>query len=152
MKKGAFLALAALAVLLAFAGCGGGDDETTALTKAEFAKQANAACKEHRKEREELFQEVSSSIDASEVTRADQEMLIDKVLLEPYEKTIESLKSLGAPEGDEEQVEAIIAAMEKTVKKVEENPLLALRSSSQFAEPNSLSGKYGLTECDGSRS
>ncbi len=42
MKKGAFLALvAALVALLAFAGCGGGDD-TTELTKAEFTKQANA--------------------------------------------------------------------------------------------------------------
>lgn len=151
MKKGAFLALAVLAALLAFAGCGG-DDETTALTKAEFAKQANAACKEHREEREKLFTEVSNTIDPSEVTRADQEMLIDKVLLEPYEKTIESLKSLGAPEGDEKQVEALLAAMEKTVKKIEANPLLALRSSSQFEEPNTLAGKYGLKECDGSQS
>jgi hypothetical protein len=147
MKKGAFLALvAALVALLAFAGCGGGDD-TTEVTKAEFTKQANAGCKEHTKERDELFKKVSSEIDASEVTRADQERLISEVLLPPFEKDIENLKSLGAPAGDEQQVEAIIEAMEKSVDKVEAKPLVALRSSSQFAEARALAVKYGLTDC-----
>ncbi|HEU4739361.1 MAG TPA: hypothetical protein VFS54_09820 [Solirubrobacterales bacterium] len=148
MKKGAFLALVAAlaAALLAFAGCGGGD-ETTVLTKAEFTKQANAGCKEHDKEREQLFREVSKTIDPSEVTRKDQEGLISEVLLPPYEKDIENLESLGAPEGDEQQVEAIIAAMEKSIDNVEAKPLVALRSTSQFAEANELAKKYGLDDC-----
>lgn len=148
MKKGAFLALMAvlMAALLAFAGCGGGD-ETTSLTKAEFTKQANAACKEHAKERDELFKKVSNEIDASEVTRKDQEMLISDVLLPPYEKNIESLESLGAPEGDEEKIEALIEAMEGSIEKVEAQPLVALRTTTQFAEPNALAQKYGLDDC-----
>lgn len=147
MKKGAFLALtAALAALLVFAGCGG-DDETSALTKAEFTKQANAGCKEHDQERNELFKEVSNEIDPSEVTRADQEMLITDVLLPPYEKDIENLQSLGAPAGDEQRVEEIIEAMEKAVEKVEAKPLVALRNSNQFAEANALAAKYGLDDC-----
>jgi len=147
MKKGYFLALvAAIAALLALAGCGGGDDTTT-LTKVEFTKQANAGCKEHTKEREELFKEVTSKLDPSEVTRADQEKLISEVLLPPFEKDIENLKSLGAPAGDEEQVEAIIVAMEKAIKKVEAKPLVALRTTSQFAEAKALAQKYGLDDC-----
>ncbi|HEU4461280.1 MAG TPA: hypothetical protein VFR75_01685 [Solirubrobacterales bacterium] len=148
MKKGSILALVAVfaAALLAVSGCGGGD-ETTVLTKAEFTKQANAGCKEHDKEREELFKEVSKSIDPSEVTRKDQEGLVSDVLLPPYEKDVENLESLGAPEGDEQQVEAIVAAMEKSIDDVEAKPLVALRSTSQFAEPNELAEKYGLEDC-----
>jgi hypothetical protein len=147
VKKGAFPALLAILVaMLVISGCGGGD-ETTALTKAEFTKQANAGCKEHDKEREQLFKEVSKSIDPSEVTRKDQEGLISEVLLPPYEKDIENLESLGAPEGDEQQVEAIIAAMQKSVDNVEAKPLVALRSTSQFAESNELAKKYGLDDC-----
>lgn len=147
MKKGTILTLvAAVVALLAFAGCGGGD-ETTSLTKAEFTKQANAGCKEHTKEREELFQAAIKEIDSSEATRADQAKLIDEVLIPPFEKDIENLKSLGAPEGDEEQVKEIIQAMEKAVKKVEAKPLVALRSSSQFAEARAAAVKYGLNDC-----
>ena len=136
----------ALVALFAFAGCGGGDD-TTQLTKAEFTKQANAGCKEHSKERDELFKKVTSELDASEVTRADQENLIDEVLLPPFEKDIENLKSLGAPAGDEQQVEEIIKAMEDAIKNVEEKPLVALRTNSQFAEARAAAVKYGLDDC-----
>lgn len=147
MKKGAILALAAaLVALLAFAGCGGGD-ETTELTKAEFTKQANAGCKEHSKERDELFKQVTNELDPSEVTRADQENLISEVLLPPFEKDIENLKSLGAPAGDEQQVEEIIKAMEDAVKDVEDKPLVALRTNSQFAEARAAAVKYGLDDC-----
>lgn len=147
MKKGAFLALmAALVVLLAFAGCGG-DDETSSLTKAEFTKQANAGCKEHNQEQNKLFKEVTDALDPSEVTRADQEKIVTEVLLPPYEKDIENLKSLGAPAGDEQRIEDIIEAMEKAVKKIEAQPLVALRTTSQFAEANALLEKYGLNDC-----
>lgn len=147
MKKGAFLTLTvALTALLVFAGCGG-DDETSSLTKAEFTKQANAGCKEHDQERNELFKEVTNELDPSEVTRADQEMLITDVLLPPYEKDIENLKSLSAPAGDEQRVEELIEAMEKAVEKVEAKPLVALRNSNQFAEANALAVKYGLDDC-----
>ena len=147
MKKGAFPALLAILIaMLAIAGCGGGDD-TSSLTKAEFTKQANAGCKEHTKEREKLFKEVSATIDPSEVTRKDQEMLISDVLLPPYEKDIENIQSLGAPEGDEQQVEDIVKAMEKSVENVEAKPLVALRDTSQFAEANELAKKYGLDDC-----
>jgi hypothetical protein len=147
MRKGAIPAVVAILVaMFAISGCGGGDD-TTSLTKAEFTKQANAACKEHTKEREKLFKEVSATIDPSEVTRKDQEMLISDVLLPPYEKDIENIQSLGAPEGDEQQVEDIVKAMENSVKNVEAKPLVALRNSTQFAEADELAKKYGLEAC-----
>lgn len=147
MKKGTFLAVSGLLiiVLLAVAGCGGGDDDE--LTKAEFVKQGNAACKESKTEQQQLFQTVSKSIKPSEVTKADQEKLVTEVLIPPYEKNIETLDDLGAPAGDEEEVEAIIKAMESSIDKVEANPLVALRTTLQFAGANSLAAKYGLTDC-----
>jgi hypothetical protein len=145
VKKGTFLACGLLVVALLIAGCG--DSEESSLTKAEFVKQANAACKEHADERNELFQKVSKTIKASEVTKADQEMLIDEVLIPPYEKNIESIEDLGAPEGDEEKVENITEEMEKAIEKIEANPLVALRSTIQFAGANAALSKYGLDAC-----
>ena len=148
MKKGRFLAVLGFVVAaLVVAGCGGGDDEPSALTKAEFVKQGNSICKEGRSEREKLFQTFTAEVKAGQVTREDQESLVTVILKPPYEKTIEGLEGLGAPEGDEKKVEAIIAAMEKGLAKAEANPLVSLRSNIQFAEANSLAAKYGLTEC-----
>lgn len=147
MKKGSLVALLGfLVAALLVAGCGG-DDETSSLTKAEFVKQANAICKEGRAEREDLFKTFTEEIKSGKATREDQESLVTVVLKPPYEKTIESLKGLGAPEGDEKQVEAIIAAMEKGLEKAEDNPLVSLRTNIQFAEANSLAAKYGLKDC-----
>lgn len=140
----AFLGFLVAALLIA--GCGG-DDETSALTKAEFVKQANAICKEGRSEREELFKTFTAEVKSGDVSREDQESLVTVVLKPPLEKTIESLEGLGAPEGDEKQVEAITAAMKKGLEKAEANPLVALRTNIQFAESNNLSAKYGLTDC-----
>jgi hypothetical protein len=147
VKKGSLLAvLGFLVAVLAVAGCGGGD-ETSSLTKAEFVKQGNAVCKEKKSEREDLFQTFTKEVGSGDVTKADQEALVAEVLQPPYEATIEGLKDLGAPEGDEQQIEAITEAMEKALEKAEANPLVSLRTNIQFAEANALAVKYGLTDC-----
>jgi len=148
VKRGssvAFLGLLVVAMLVVV-GCGGGD-ETTALTKAEFVKQANAACAEGKSEREKDFNEYVKTTDPSEVTKANQESLVDEIFKPPYEQSIEAIKSLGAPEGDEQQVEAITAAMEDGLKQAEAKPLVTLRTNVQFAKANALAVKYGLTDC-----
>lgn len=151
MKKGVFLSLlGVLAVMsLAIVGCGDGDDETTAsLTRAEFVSQANAVCVRGTKERSAKFREAAKEAKPGQTfSDADREQVVRDVLIPPYRKVIEDLKKLGAPEGDEQEVEAIVEAMEEAADKVEADPGPAVQSTVQFTEANKLSAEYGLTDC-----
>jgi hypothetical protein len=139
------VSLAALSLLLA--GCGGGDDETSSLTRKEFLKQGNAICAEQTAKRNKLIQDAIAGLDQSKLLpKAEREQIVVDALA-PYAETPEKLAALGAPEGDEEKVEAIVEAMEKAAKDAEANPAKALTSTEQFAEANELSTEYGLTSC-----
>lgn len=148
MKKGSVFLLSGVlaAAVLIFAGCGGGDDETTALTKAEFVKQANAICKEAEKERLSLFKQVVATVDP-DGTKQERDKALREVIVEPYEGAAQEIESLGAPSGDEAKISALVDAMEASLRKVEKNPRLVGRTNIQFAEPNKLANEYGLTDC-----
>jgi hypothetical protein len=148
--KGVFLtgcAILAAAAML-FAGCGDSDDATASLTRAEFIKQGNAICKKGEKERGKVLKAAFDLYNQGEkVTRKSRENLVVNVLVEPYRKMTGQLADLGAPEGDEAKVEAIIKSMEKSAKDAEQEPLTAFDSIAPFAESNKLNKEYGLTSC-----
>jgi hypothetical protein len=147
VKKGSVFLFSGVLVLaaLVFAGCGGGD-ETTSLSKAEFVKQANAICKEAEQERLNLFKQVTASVspDASKKVR---DKALHEIIVAPYEGAAEEIESLGAPSGDEATIEALVEAMEASLRKVEKNPRLIASSTVQFAESNKMANDYGLTNC-----
>lgn len=69
--------------------------------------------------------------------------------LPPIQATAEELGELGAPEGDEEQIAAIIEGMEETVEASEEEPMSVIEgtgsgSGGPFDEVNKLAAKYGF--------
>lgn len=150
MNKGIFrtvvIALAAaLAVLVA--GCGGGDDETSSLTRQQFVKQANAICQEQTQKRNKVIQDAIADTDQNKLLPKSEREDIIVEALPPYAETPEKLEALGAPEGDEEKVEEILEAMEKAAADAKADPSKALTSTEQFEEANKLSGDYGLTSC-----
>jgi hypothetical protein len=148
VKKGSFFLLSGvLAVaILVFAGCGGGGDETTSLTKSEFVKQANAICKEAEQERLDLFKQVAATVDP-DGSKKERDKAIHDVIIVPYEGAAKEIESLGAPSGDEAKISALVEAMEASLRKVEKNPRLIANSTVQFAEANKLANDYGLTNC-----
>lgn len=148
MKKGSVFLMAAVlaAAVLIFAGCGGGGDETTALTKAEFVKQANAICKEAEQERLNEVKRVIATVDP-DGTKQERDKAVQDVFVDPYEGAAEEIESLGAPSGDGAKIEALTDAMKASLRKVEKNPRLVGRSNIQFAESNKLANDYGLTNC-----
>lgn len=151
--------LAALAVLLAFAaGCGGGDGDTSgktsgektaapALTKDDFVKQANAIC---RKTDETQTSELGTYVKEhpkAEDSKAGQEKMVSAVGLPPVQKEAEELAELGAPKGDEAQVEAIVSGIEAALVKAEADPAAVLESNTPFDAAGKLATKYGLKDC-----
>lgn len=121
------------------------------LSKQQYVKQANAIC---TRSREKRFEELDAFREENPIEGENgQDEYLAAVLPEIYAPSMSSmlseLRDLGAPKGDEKQVEAIIVAFEDWVDTAEdlegdEPP------SDFFNEVNratTLAGTYGLTQC-----
>lgn len=148
-------AAAAAAVLAALvAGCGGGDettDETVTLTKVEFIKQGDAICQAGNKEIEEGFEEFAKENNLPENKEPSKEQgveLVETVLLPNIQQQGEELRELGAPEGDEEQVEEILDSLDEAVAEGEDDPeSLFSGDTDPFGKPNQMASDYGFKVC-----
>jgi len=147
--------LPAIAVLVALAalvaGCGGGDDttdETVTLTKAEFIKQGDAICKEANEENETEAEEFAEENDFT-LEKASEEQLeeaVAEVLVPSLNKQVEELDALGAPEGDEDQVEEIVVSLEDVAGEIEDDPS-AVFDEKTLQKPSQLAKAYGFKVC-----
>lgn len=149
-----FAALALLAIVVA--GCGGGSDSTntdattSSLTKAEFLKQGNAVCAKGNKEIEEGFEEFEkeNGLQNKRPTNAQLTEAIETIVIPKVRQQIEGVKALGAPSGEEAEVEAITDAAEEALEKGEEDPAaLAGGKADPFTKANKLANEYGLVKC-----
>jgi hypothetical protein len=142
--------LAALACLGLLAACGGGEETTEALTKSEFIAQGDEICAAGEKEVEdgaEAFAE-ENDVDTESPTRAEQEEVVADVFVPSLRKQADELGELPAPEGEEEQVEAIISALEDATEELEDDPgLLFASGKSPLDKPTELASEYGFEEC-----
>lgn len=153
MNKASLLALAALVALAALlAGCGGGeettDSATVTLTKAEFIKQGDAICKEANEENEAEAEEYAEE-NGFTLEKASDEQLeeaVGDVLVPSLERQADELDALGAPEGDEEQVEEIVVALEDATGEIADDPSLVFEGKT-LEEPNELAKAYGFEVC-----
>lgn len=149
-------ALAVLAaVVMVAAGCGSDSDtsgnDSSTLTKAEFLKQGNAVCAKGNEEIEAGFEEFSEEHNLSEKKQPSQAQLeeaIESILIPGIRKQIDGLEALGAPSGEEAEVEAILSAAEEALEKGEEDPsVLAGETNGPFIKANKLAREYGLAKC-----
>lgn len=126
--------LAVLAMGILVAGCGddgdsgasgtafsgAGDDAAGSLDREEFVKQANAACLQQSKDYSaEVTQFVEGNAGAEGLTEQDVALAAIKAIVVPItEAQIAAIRRIGAPEGDEEEVEAALAAQEQAIADV----------------------------------
>lgn len=151
MSKLLIAAVAAVALAALVAGCGGGDettDETVTLTKAEFIKQGDAICKESgdqsEKEAEEFAEENGFTLEKASTEQLEE--AVAEVLVSTLRQQADEISALGAPEGDEEQVEEIITSLEGATDEIEDEPKLVFEEK-VFDEPNELAQDYGFKVC-----
>ena len=145
-KKVAGAAVLVAAVLVAV-GCGGGSDTSTptALSKAQYVKQANAICKKGQQEREAAVNEFVEENDVKPGESRGPELI--EVVLPTLRETFDELSELPAPKGDEDTVAEIIEAYEEPLGKIEENPGVALGYHKFFYRPDKMAVDYGLEDC-----
>jgi hypothetical protein len=136
--------IVAVAFALVASGCGGGG--SSSLSKAEFSKKATEICKRAESERAELIQAASQKFSGKKITAAAQEQIILEAL-PSYEKAAQNIKDLGAPEGEEKKVEALVEAMEEAVENVKADPGTATTGDIPFKKANKAAEEVGANGC-----
>jgi hypothetical protein len=155
LNKALLVAIAAVFALAALvAGCGGGDDttdETVTLTKTEFIKQGDAICKEGNEEISEGFEEYAEENDLPQNKEPSTEQgieITETVILPNVQQQAEEIRELGAPEGDEDQVDELLTSLEDAVAEGEDDPELLFKGDTDpFAKVNELATDYGFKVC-----
>ena len=147
MKWKTIALLFATAALIA--GCGDDEDsgdsgasDSGSLTKAEYLEQGNAICAKYNKQLDELFPQIPGSPGTPAFDSFTEEQIVPIL-----ETQISEVEALPAPEGDEEQVEAIFTAANEGLDTLEDDP--SALAGDAFTEANQLANDYGLTECGG---
>jgi hypothetical protein len=142
-----------MAIAIVAAGCGSSSDDSTkttaALTKAELIAQGDAICKKGNaaieREADEFAED--NNVDTEKPTRAQQEEVIIDVVAPGVRKQGEEISELTPPSGDEAEIEAVVAAVEKGSDEMESDPSKLIEGKSPLAEGSKLANNYGFEEC-----
>jgi hypothetical protein len=148
---------------LVAAGCGGNDDDDTSattattgaagdepLSKEQFILSADQICARGDQEIEKAAGEVFQQ--GQQPSREEQEQFITDTVLPNVQQQIDGIRALPAPEGDEDQVTAILDAAQEAIDTGEADPaaLTGQGADDPFAEANKLAEDYGLKSCGSS--
>lgn len=153
-KRLLVLLVGVFALGLVAAGCGSSDDstdtveETVTLTKAEFIKQGDEICKQTEADSETEAEEFAkeNGFTLEDASEEQLEEAVAEVLVPVLDRQVEEIGALGVPEGDEQQVEEILAAVEDASAEVADDPSLAFEGE-PLKEADKLAKDYGFKVC-----
>ena len=146
LTRGMTLAAPLILVLVA-AGCGSSSKSTPALTKAEFLKKGNAICKNGNQQINAAAKKTFPK--NKKPSQAQLTQFATRTLAPTIQAEISGVKALGAPQGDEAQVKAMVDSAQAALDKGKKNPALLAGNNNLFAQSNKLTKAYGLTACGG---
>jgi hypothetical protein len=157
--RGCLVVAAAVAAFLLAAGCGGGSGntgsttvgeitvQTGSLSKDEFVAKANEICRTARKE---FNSEYEKFLNSPQGKQGSQSALIKEVVelffLPHFEKEIEQISELGAPQDYAAEAASYMNALKKQLDQAKENPPGVL-TSGVFQKPIAVARKAGLNGC-----
>ena len=131
-----------------------GDEGGATITKAAFIKQGNAICAASQ---ERIADQGTKFFDRAEKTGKNEGLefeIIESVLAPEFQTLVDHLEALGVPSGDEEEVEAMIAAFQQRADLASEDPQGFFKAEGQTGGPltvkaETLAKEYGLKACGG---
>lgn len=135
-------------------GCGGEDDASADVTKAQFVKEAEAICADRKKEWEAVVdvfikeneakvKKTGKATSTKEGREKSQEIL-DKSLLPLLQGEQEELEALESPEADEAKVEEMLQKRAEGIETLEDEGVNALSSDETFGTFDKDAKAYGL--------
>jgi hypothetical protein len=137
--------------IFVLAGCGSSadGDDGGALTKAEFIKQADQICQATDKVQRDGLKDFFSKQPKAPVNQEINEEVVVEVGLPPVQELAEELDALPVPEGDEEEIQAIVDGIEEAIEVGEDDPstMVNQKSTGPFTEVSKLAQEYGFKAC-----
>jgi hypothetical protein len=132
-----------LALSLIISGCGSSDsDGEAALKKAEFLLDANAICVTTRDV--DLRRALGRHPTPTELAR-----FVRRILVPTIQREVDRIRALTPPEGDEEEISAILDSAQAAIDEVEAHPGVVNARPNPFRESTRLAHSYGLDACGG---
>lgn len=125
---GFLLLLAVVLSVAALAGCGGGDSETSSLTKAQFVRQANAICEQNTSQDivgpiDNYIHQHGNSGKSKEELTAD---AVQQTMLPAFQTQVDQIQALGTPAGYKRQVERFLNSMQQAIDSLSQSKKLSL--------------------------
>ena len=153
MKRNAlWLLVLALAMSLIAAGCGDDDDDGDgggdAPTKEEFIAEADQVCSDGDAEIEAAAEETFGQSNQPP-TPAEQEQFASEQVIPNIEEQVDGVDELTPPEGDEDEIQAIVDAANEGLDAGRDDPSLFTEQAGEdpLAEASRLAQDYGLKVC-----
>jgi len=141
------------AVAALLSGCGGDEDEggfspvvSDPLSKVEFLRQSDEICRSAESRIEAAADDLLTQ--EGDPDPAEVERIAIDLVVPALESEVSAIGALGAPEGDEAEVQAILDATEAGIAEIEADPsklLDGVPESLQKAEM--LARRYGSQQC-----
>jgi hypothetical protein len=138
-----------LAILIA-SGCGGGGDDTSTstVTKTVLIKKGDAICKKSEEQFQAQVLGYFKLLKGKSATKAQERQIVADYQLPGLQDQVKELEKLGAPDGEDEQVEAILDGMRAVLAEGRNDPRANLAASSApLAESADQARKYGFKVC-----
>ena len=129
---------------------GGGTQQAAPKSKAEFVAMANALCEKQRKQSQAKLSEIfkgSQETEQPSSQQAGMRQIADEAVAPAMEAEAEELRALGAPSGDEEQVEAIATALESVAAEAREDPKAFVMNPNAMKKSEAAADAYGIGAC-----
>lgn len=121
--------------------------------RAEFIEKADEICADsHREIAVKGVAELRKGVKAGKSKEEIEADVLEGLLVPTLEDELEAIRALGAPAGDEGEVEAFLAAFEEVIEEAREDPQTFIQSSGEYTfghyrKPGHLMAAYGLSGC-----
>ncbi len=135
-----------LVAAVALAGCGSSKSSSTkttaSITKAEFLAKGNAICQATNAARNKQGRALGNNPSRPQLVRYVKQDFIPSI-----QSTIDQIRALGAPPGDQAKVTGLLNLAQADLNKVRANPLLIVSGPGVFHNFAVQAHAYGLTQC-----
>ena len=127
--------------------------QPTSESKAEYTAKANALCKKRKRQIQADLMRIFKEVQEEEGSQSQQQQqaglrkLVEDAVAPGLEAEAEELRELGAPQGDEAQVEEVLAAIEALVAEMRETPQAFATNPAAFEKAQRPARKYGIGAC-----
>jgi len=135
------LAAALLSIVASLVACGS-DSSDDKPTKAEYIAKADAICS---KANGEIDAEAQKQFGNKQPTDAQVTQFTRDVVLAKIEEQSDDLKDLDKPEGDDDELNALYASLDKSIDTAKKTD--GTLDNSTFADANAKAKAYGLKVC-----